>query len=111
MQWKAYDISPIDAHWDFLQTLEQVQASLRERDAKIDQFQEDVMLPCFLDAWLHAQRLASAAGWEGVVRGDVRVFWLPAENEFQYAFVWKQGNNGTTFVVSPFELPHLNQHM
>jgi len=111
MQWKAYDISPIDAHWEFLPTLKQVENSLRKRDAKVNLFEEDNLLPVFSADWLHAKRQASAAGWDGVVRGDVRVFWLPAENEFQYAFVWKQDNNGTTFVVSPFKLPHLNQLM
>jgi hypothetical protein len=33
--------------------------------------------------------------------------WLPNESEFKHGFVLKQDNNGETYVVSPVELPWL----
>jgi hypothetical protein len=33
--------------------------------------------------------------------------WLPYDTEFAYGFVWKQDNNGTTFVASPVPMPWL----
>jgi hypothetical protein len=35
------------------------------------------------------------------------VFWVPGEAEFIYGFVFKETNNGTTYVVSPVPLPYL----
>ena len=32
------------------------------------------------------------------------------ENSFQYAYILKQGNNGTTFVVSELPVPSLSAH-
>ena len=47
--------------------------------------------------------------WEGDM-GIPSPFWIPTPEDnggFSVGFVWKQGNNGTTFIVSPVELPHL----
>ena len=64
----------------------------------------------FLENFDSARKLARVRGWEGDYRAgnEPRVFWLPAESEFLYGFVWKQDNNGTIFVVSPRPLPWLD---
>ena len=51
-----------------------------------------------------------ALGWEGDVRGEVFIFTVPSfdDLECKIGFVWKQDNNGSTCVSSPFELPHLD---
>jgi hypothetical protein len=54
-----------------------------------------------------SKELATENGWEGDFRGSAYVFWIPDEHNMRYGFVWKQDNNGTTFVVSPVPLPHL----
>jgi hypothetical protein len=36
---------------------------------------------------------------------DPVVFWVPVEDSFRYGFVFKQDNNGSTFVVSPVPMP------
>lgn len=57
--------------------------------------------------WERAQQMAKKIGWEGEIRGKARVFLLPGDDEFEYAFVWRQYNNGIAFVVSPFSLEYL----
>ena len=47
--------------------------------------------------------------WEGDVRGEVYVFTIPDENEMSLGIVWKQDNNGDTFVISDVILPHLDR--
>jgi hypothetical protein len=32
-------------------------------------------------------------------------------HSFEFGLAWKQDNNGTTFVLSPIELPHLKEHL
>jgi hypothetical protein len=60
----------------------------------------------FADAVRAATRLSE---WEGDFSRGPCVMPIPDpdNNGFQAAFVWKQDNNGTTFVVSPVALPWL----
>ena len=54
------------------------------------------------------------SGWEGDVRDGtgIYVFAVPGEeSDTEVGFVFKQDNNGTTFVISPVELPHLRDHL
>jgi hypothetical protein len=62
----------------------------------------------FLALWESAKQAASDAGWDGDFRNDPVAFWLPDDTEFRLGFVIKQDNNGTTYVISPFELPNVN---
>lgn len=60
-----------------------------------------------------AFRVATAVGseWEGDCH-VVHVFGLPPADTYcdlQLGLIWKQGNNGTTFVVSPYPLPWLGE--
>ena len=47
--------------------------------------------------------------WEGdIVENGLLVFALPCDScETKVGFIWKQENNGSTFVASPFPLPWL----
>lgn len=111
MTWKAYSIMPIDFFWERLPTVEEVAAGMAEEKAAelihglgIHQDQLDQ----FLSDFQHARVLAQKEGWEGDYRDRPRVLWLPDEGSFSYGFVWKQDNNGATFVISPHPLPWLD---
>ncbi|TCU25298.1 hypothetical protein [Rhizobium laguerreae] len=57
-----------------------------------------------------AMELASAVGWEGdMTQGPFFTALPPAEGDTWSAVIvgWKQGNNGTTYVASPYALPWL----
>ncbi len=49
-------------------------------------------------------------GWEGIIQDGIWVFAIPDDVETKVGFVWKQDNNGTTFVISPIPLPHLREN-
>ena len=117
----VYMISPIDFGWDALPTL---------KSFLNDQFDEDLSgeRKCgkrFIDYPPHkllssfeaAKEGALKIGWEGDFRkteGEPHVFFIPIgygtgqSGWFDVGFVWKQEHNGTTFVASPVELPHLD---
>ena len=114
MPWKAYAIIPIDFGWEHLPSLSEVAAQMGKSQAAMAAYglPEDANpIKQLLHDFSVARDLAMEAGWEGDMRGanEASVFFLPAETDFKYAFVWKQDNNGTTFVVSPFELPWLRE--
>lgn len=51
--------------------------------------------------------------WEGDIRSDnLYVFGLPypALTTTRIGLVWKQHNNGTSFVCSPLEIPWLKEY-
>jgi hypothetical protein len=114
MAWSAYQLIPIDFGWELLQTAQEVAAKLAasEAEAVIDgqPGSTGVSTAKFFEDLTEARRLAKAKGWEGDFRHghEPHVFWLPGELEFSYAFVWKQDNNGGTFVISPVPLPWLD---
>jgi len=58
-----------------------------------------------------AMKLAARCGWEG--DGEWRMAGLPRADVAAptYMLAVKQQNNGTTFVVSPYELPWLAHHL
>lgn len=105
----VYEMPPIDHDWERLETVEEAAARIAATEAKALLVHPDAYdgmeLKEFLARWQDAQN--HAVGWDGDFRGSPRVFWLPVESTFVCAFVFKQDNNGTTYVVSPVELPHL----
>ena len=107
----VYVCTPIDHHWEFLKTVKETAAELGARDAQFRfeagsrPFSLEISIDSFLADWEEAKGAASQNGWEGDFREEPRVFWLPDETGFEYAFAFKQDNNGTTFVVSPVRLP------
>ncbi|QHJ84321.1 MAG: hypothetical protein [Bacteriophage sp.] len=109
-KWYFYQMSPIDFNWEYLDTVEATVEKLSKctgDEVAPFSFEE---LTGFLQDWEEAKARASKEHWEGDFRQPPRVFWIPAEQEFLYAFAWKQDNNGTTFIVSPYPLPHLDEH-
>jgi hypothetical protein len=113
MAWITYHISPIDFGWDNLQTVEEVAAKMAATQAATvvndPSSPEDGELSQFLMDFKLAARHAKETGWEGDYRTghEPRVFWLPVDGDFKYGFAWKQDNNGSTFVVSPWPLKWL----
>jgi hypothetical protein len=94
--WYAYQVElPIDFGWEHLPTV-------AAYSSVEDDFND------ILDEFLFAKTLARELGWDGVNYGESRVFLLPQSDMMAYGFVWKQDHSGTTFVISPYELPWLN---
>jgi hypothetical protein len=55
---------------------------------------------------------AIAPGWEGDIREGPFVLPVPPRDPaegLQFMVAWKQENNGTTFLASPFRLPWLEE--
>lgn len=111
MTWHTYEIPPIDMGWENLRTVREHVSFLAEKmqgsAAKNDVDAAD--LHSFLAAWESAKDAASSKGWEGDLRIEPVVFWVPDDAEFSYGFVLKQDNNGTTYVVSPVRMPWLEE--
>ena len=57
-----------------------------------------------------ALSLAKDIGWEGDFRAPPHICFVPYPDEacFKKIFVWKQDNNGSTFIASEIPLPWLN---
>lgn len=104
--WFVYDIAPIDSHWRMLPTVEETIKKI-EAPCEEDYEWDSINSEHFMEHWELAKQWAKEKGWEGDFREDARVFWVPDDTQLSYGFVWKQDNNGTTYVVSPVALPHL----
>lgn len=109
MNWHVYAIIPIDFGWEHLKTIQETLVAIASSHDEIEHPDglNTSNARLFLEAWESAKAKASEHGWEGDFRNEPAVFWLPSEGDFDYAFVFKQENNGTTFVVSPQALPWL----
>jgi len=56
--------------------------------------------------------MLSESCWEGDISQGIFVFALPTDEiQTEVGFIWKQSNNGTTFILSPCELLWLRSHM
>jgi hypothetical protein len=109
VDWIVYVLGPIDHDWEKLKTVRATVADIANYE---DEFSEahdlnSDAVRSFLESWESAKSAASRHGWEGDFRHDPYVFWLPSETGFDHGFVFKQDNNGTTFVLSTQELPAL----
>lgn len=114
--WYAYALSPIDHHWEFLTPLNHLASEIGSAEALervlhgSTVMYDGILSDVLSKDWALAKSLARNVGWEGDIKGrGPSVFWLPAENHFQYGFAFKQDNNGMTFVVSPVKLPWLEE--
>ncbi len=108
MTFFAYQLPPIDFGWDSCPTVEDYYATLAKDVFRGYARQEN--LNEFRDNFKTAKAMASDIGWEGDFRGEAHVFMMPDEDQFTYGFAWKQDNNGTTFVISPQPMPHLQRY-
>lgn len=117
MSWIVYAISPIDWHWEHLQSVEAVAqkissehaALLLERDDDDAYYDDGVSLDEFLSDWKSAREAATAKGWAGDFRQPPVVFWIPDETGFRYGFAFKQDKNGTTFIIAPLQMRWLER--
>lgn len=113
MSWYVYsELVPIDFNWEHLPTVESVAVNLARIEAESQiRFGKDCSAGLsyseFIDLWESAKIAATTEGWEGDFRHPPCVLWQPVDDAFRPGFVIKQDNNGTTFVVSPVPLPHL----
>lgn len=91
-----YSIPPIDFGWECLIPFEEFLGHC-PRDFRP-----------LVDGLSKALKAAEAHGWKGDFNeANVRLFFLPDDNEFTYGFAWKQSQAGTTFIASPRPLPWL----
>jgi hypothetical protein len=112
MAWHVYEIPPVDFGWRFLKTVAETAADLGASDggqAVSGASHEGPSVGEFASNWKAAQEAARDKGWDGDFRQPAVVFWIPGDTEFTYGFVFKQDNNGTTYVVSPVALPSVAQ--
>jgi hypothetical protein len=107
----AYQIAPIDFRWNHLKTVAATASELGASEAELEATSggvngaDDPSLREFLDDWATAKAMAGSIGWDGDLRNDPVVFWVPVEDSFRYGFVFKQDSHGGTFVVSPVPMP------
>lgn len=112
MSWIVYEVPPIDFGWHHLKTVKETAVAILEFDDRSTE-ELDVdssAMDAFLQRWESAKYAARASGWEGDFRNEPCVFWLPSDDDFTSGFVFKQDNNGTTYVISPLEIPALNEY-
>ncbi|MBD8088889.1 hypothetical protein IFT48_02770 [Pseudomonas fluorescens] len=120
-RWVPYTLSPIDFGWEHLSTVEEtLRVFLKdEAEAAHEAYESGFALELgdlpyssadFSQEWASAKAMAEKICGSGELRDNPAVFWVPGEMKFNYAFVFKMENNGTTFVISPVELPWLEQH-
>jgi hypothetical protein len=113
MAWFTYEIDAIDFGWEGLPTVKEAAGRIGKWEGESLEAEGNGLAPGLYDfrrAWRSALDAASAAGcstnsedW----RQEPVVFWMPKESAFDFGFVIKQDNNGTTYVISPVPLPHL----
>ena len=112
MAWHTYVMPPVDTGWERVQTVTDcaTDIGMEEGASFLDEFGAmGYGLQAFRTLYESAITEARAAGYDGVARQAAAVFWLPVEDGFEPGFLIKQENNGTTFVVSPVRLPHLDR--
>lgn len=105
-----YQTEPID-HWGHLHTLDEL------LDAAADEQAADraCLLPEFLIFAMNCAYLvakASESDWEGDIRGEsIGFFSIPDSGlcVWRHGLVWKQDNNGTSFICSPVPIPWLEE--
>jgi len=96
----VYVMSPID-FWEGWLTEDEIKDRLHRDDLKR-----------YLARKEKALELAGARGWEGDFRQGPFFSTIPMDDGASGCEVlvgWKQDNNGTTFVVSPYQLPWLRE--
>ena len=108
-----YMLSPIDYFGgcvDLWQYIEQLRTEQEEYGQMMTKYECESQVNSVLTKLSCEMAKLVKAGWEGDVRGRIFVFAVPGtEVNTEIGFLFKQDNNGTTFVMSPVELPHLQE--
>jgi len=101
----GYVLPPID-WFDGCINLDDFIKNYQTRSITDDDFQKYNEIYEILTKLLEGMKFSKY--WEGDLNEPIKVFTIPCEGETEIGFIWKQCNNGTTFVLSPIPLPHLN---
>ena len=105
----GYTLSPIDYFDGCLKLDEFIEDIVKSEDDEgfdngIEKYKKaDSIISCFIDS------MCEFKYWEGDIVIPVKIFTIPCEVQTEVGFICKQSNNGTTFVISPVELPHLEE--
>jgi hypothetical protein len=116
----VYVLPPVDIGWGLFKTVSQVIDMICDavkQKAKDDVARAvdpghlwEVDLNDFVVAYYQSVRAVESTGWwEGDMRHEAVVVPLVREVEGEYGFMWKQDNNGTTFVVTPEPIPQYDK--
>ena len=110
-----YQISPVD-RFEGCKTLAQYIADCAESENECKGMYEDASLSRVLDDLISETVMVYRDGyWEGDIIDHIYVLPLPpadlSDGCMDIGFIWQQRNNGTTFVLSPRELPWLEENM
>lgn len=100
----VYALPPMDFLWGALPTIGDFYKSL------VDEYDAPYAARLMVEIEEFKARslsVAERAGWEGDFRNEPRVLLLPVDPELEVSLIWKQDNNGTTFVASRQILPWL----
>lgn len=102
---EMYIVEPIDFGWERLRTVAETIADMsKDKSNSIDEYRYDELLK-FITLWQVSLVFIKDKHWEGDFRDEPRVFWIPHDNKFLYGFVFKQENDGLTFIISPEPMP------
>lgn len=100
----GYVLSPID-WFDGCIDLDDFIKNYQTRSVVDDDFQKHNEIHEILTRLLEGMKFSK--WWEGDLREPIKVFAVPGDGKTDVGFIWKQDNNGTTFVLSPVPLQHL----
>lgn len=105
----VYSICPIDMWVGWMTEVE----FIRHLKNTIEPSSVESALAEYQSLKKRAMDAAYEAGWEGDIRPDSGPFVSgipdPDCGWSSYMIAWKQDNNGTTFIASPCQLPHLGR--
>jgi hypothetical protein len=115
--WIVYQIDPIDFWTGTTSFEEYLRATNAEgnRNDPVDPLNRVPRLRAEAEVWDRFRSAMTAAkegsNWAGDIREGPFVLLLPEPPAMQLAgFLWKEENNGTTYVVSEIALPWLDQY-
>jgi len=128
-KWFVYMIPPIDFNWNFLLTIEETASKISQeynnsflnrnemfdntfdyagfRD-DFDQIENDLAIVYGLRGLPFQHIDEEIPDIKKLYRHSPYVFWIPCDSEFEYGFVFKFDDSGTTIIYSPVEMNWLD---
>lgn len=111
----GYKFFVIDHGWEHLVKVDEFLKQLVDNNFSFDNKDIELFEEYTLQvtkSFKQAKLLATKLGWEGDFICGPSVFFMPDpdRNNMSYGFVFKQYNNGETFVISPIQLEHLYEY-
>ncbi|MCH7387683.1 hypothetical protein MMO39_10280 [Acinetobacter modestus] len=108
----GYNFFVIDHHWGYLTPLNEFFKKILDTDFSQSDCTANEELMAATRRWYYAKELAEKIGWEYDFTRGPYVFFLPDPQGMciEYGFMFKQYNNGRTFIISPFELDYMDRY-